>query len=460
MASLRALGLVLLAAPLSLQAAGPKVSEFKLDNGLKVLVQEDHRAPVAVTQVWYKVGSSYEHGGITGISHMLEHMMFKGTKKHPPGEFSRIISANGGSENAFTGEDYTAYFQTLEKSRLPVSFELEADRMRNLRLLPDEFAKEQQVVLEERRLRTDDQPRAKLAEQFDAVAYSNSPYKNPVIGWPDDVSRLTVGDLDDWYQRWYAPNNATLVVVGDVVPEEVHKLAQKHFGALKPSKLPELKPQAEIEQAGLRRITVKAPAKLPFVVIGYKVPALNGAAEEWEPYALEVAAGVLDGGNSARLESRLVRGQQIAASVGAGYDLYARLPSLFMVEGTPVQGKTAADLEKALLEEVRKLREEPIAAEEMDRVKAQVLAGKVFERDSIFYQAMQLGTVETVGLGWQKVDEYVDKINAVTPEQVRQVVRKYLVEDRLSIGYLDPQPIPEGQVAPEDRAPMGGQHVR
>jgi zinc protease len=187
---------------------------------------------------------------------------------------------------------------------------------------------------------------------------------------------------------------------------------------------------------------------------------LHGSAEAWEPYALEVAAGVLDGGNSARLESRLVRGQQIAASVGTGYDLYSRLPSLFMIEGTPVQGKTAPDLEKALLEEVRRLREEPVTAEELARVKAQVLAGKVFERDSIFYQAMQLGTAETVGLGWKTVGEYVDKINAVTPEQVRQVAQKYLVEDGLSIGYLDPQPIPEGQTAPEDRAPQGGSHVR
>ena len=460
MALLRSLGCLLLAAPLSLQAAGPQVSEFKLDNGLKLLVQEDHRAPVAVTQVWYKVGSSYEVGGITGISHMLEHMMFKGTKKHPPGEFSRIISANGGSENAFTGDDYTAYFQTLEKSRLPISFELEADRMRNLRLLPEEFTKEQQVVLEERRLRTDDQPHAKLVEQFNAVAFTNSPYRNPVIGWPDDVSRLTVGDLATWYQNWYAPNNATVVVVGDVKPEEVFKLAKQHFGPLKPGTLPTLKPQAEIEQIGLRRITVKAPAKLPYIVLGYKTPVLKGAAEEWEPYALEVAAAVLDGGNSARLESRLVRGQQIAASVGAGYDLYARMPSLLMIEGTPVQGKTAADLEKALLEEVRLLRDELVTGEELDRVKAQVLANKVFERDSIFYQAMQLGTAETVGLGWHKVDEFVDKINAVTPQQVQQVAKKYLIEDRLSIGFLDPQPIPEGQVAPEDRAPAGGGHVR
>jgi zinc protease len=460
MLTLRRLGCLMLAAPFAVQAAPPKVSEFKLDNGLKILVQEDHRAPVAVSQVWYKVGASYEHDGITGLSHMLEHMMFKGTEKHPPGEFSRIISANGGSENAFTGQDYTAYFQTLEKSRLKVSFELEADRMRNLKILPAEFDKEHQVVLEERRLRTDDQPRAKLAEQFDALAYSNGPYKNPVIGWPDDVAGLTVADLTEWYRQWYAPNNATLVVVGDVDPQEVYQLARKFFGPLKPSVLPPVKPRSEIEQLGIRRMIVRVPAKLPYLAMGYKVPVLKGAAEEWEPYALEVAAGILDGGNSARLESRLVRGQQIAAAVGAGYDLYSRLPSLFMIEGTPVQGKTLQFLEKALLAEVRKIQDEPVAQEELDRVKAQVLASKVYERDSIFYQAMQLGTAETVGLSWKTVEEYVDKVNAVTPEQIQKVARKYLVEDYLSVGYLEPLPIPEGTVAPEDRAPQGGQHVR
>ncbi|QSA98778.1 pitrilysin family protein [Methylococcus sp. EFPC2] len=460
MALQRSFGLFILAAPLALHAAPPKISEFTLNNGLKVLVQEDHRAPVAVSQVWYKVGASYEHDGITGVSHMLEHMMFKGTKKHPPGEFSRIISANGGSENAFTGQDYTAYFQTLEQSRLPVSFELEADRMRNLRLLPDEFTKEQQVVLEERRMRTEDEPHAKLDEHFDALAYSNSPYKNPVIGWPDDVSHLTVDDLSAWYRQWYAPNNATLVVVGDVDPENVRKLAQKYFGPLKPSTLPAPKPRGEVEQLGIRRITVKLPAKLPFLTMGYKTPVLKGAAEAWEPYALEVLAGVLDGGSSARLESRLVRGQQIAASIGAGYDLNSRLPALFSVRGTPAQGKSVEDLEKAILAEIRQLQDQPAAADELERVKAQVLASKVYERDSIFYQAMQLGMTETVGLGWKTVGEYVDKINSVTPEQVQKVAKKYLVEDRLSIGHLDPLPIPEGQTAPEDRAPQGGQHVR
>ena len=233
----RGLRFILLVSPFTLQAAEPQVHEFRLDNGLKLLVQEDHRAPAVVAQVWYKVGSSSEYSGLTGISHMLEHMMFKGTDKHQPGEFSRIIAANGGRENAFTGRDYTAYFQTLEKSKLPVSFELEADRMRNLRLTDEEFKKEQQVVLEERRLRTDDQPRAKMEEHFEAVAYTSGAYRNPVIGWPDDVANLTMTDLRRWYELWYAPNNATVVVVGDIKSEEVHQLAKKYFGSLKTSEL-------------------------------------------------------------------------------------------------------------------------------------------------------------------------------------------------------------------------------
>ncbi|WNV03643.1 pitrilysin family protein [Candidatus Methylospira mobilis] len=441
-------------------AVAAPVAETVLGNGLKIVVQEDHRSPVVVSQVWYKVGASYEYGGVTGVSHMLEHMMFKGTQKHPPGEFSRIISVNGGSENAFTGQDYTAYFQTLERSRLAISFELEADRMRNLRLLSEEYAKEHQVVLEERRMRTDDQPRARLAEHFDALAYFNSPYHNPVIGWPDDIGGLALDDLSGWYKQWYAPNNATLVVVGDVEPRAVFALAKKYFGALKPSKLLPAKPQGEVEQLGERRITVKVPAKLPFLVMGYKVPVLKGASEAWEPYAIEVLAGILDGGNSARLATHLVRGRQLASSVSAGYDPYSRLPSLFSLEGTAAEGKSLPELEKALLEEVRQLQETPVSQEELDRVKAQVLAGKVFERDSIFYQAMQLGVAETVGLGWQVIDQYVDKVNAVTADQIRQVAKKYLIPDRLSVGYLEPLPIPEGSAAPEDSAPLGGQHVR
>ena len=424
-----------------LASGAPKVSERILENGLKVLVKEDHRSPIAVSQVWYKVGSSYEPGGITGISHMLEHMMFKGTDAHPAGEFSRIISKNGGEENAFTGNDYTAYFQTMEASRLAVSFELEADRMRNLHLQGDELKKELQVVTEERRMRTDDNPQAKMQEHFAALAYTNSPYRNPVIGWPSDIENYQVQDLQNWYQRWYAPNNATLVVVGDVQPEAVFELAEKYFGALLPSQVETPKPQIEVEQLGVRKITVKVPAKLPYLVMGYKVPTLKTAKLQWEAYALEVLAGVLDGGESARLPSILVRGKQIAVSVGAGYSLSSRLSDLFTLEATPAEGKTVWTLESALKDEIAKLQINLIDPEELQRIKAQVLAKAVYERDSGFYQAMQIGMLETVGLSWKVAEEYVDNINQVSAEQVRAVARKYLVEDKLSVAYLEPLPI-------------------
>ncbi len=447
----------LLCLPVLVQAGGSQVHERILGNGLKILVKEDHRSPVVVSQVWYKVGSSYESGGITGISHMLEHMMFKGTARYPAGEFSRIIAENGGRENAFTGRDYTAYFQTLEKSRLEVSFKLESDRMRNLHLLTEELQKELQVVTEERRMRTDDKPRAKTREYFMATAFSNSPYKNPVIGWPSDIAHYQIEDLQAWYQRWYAPNNATLVVVGDVQAKEVFKLAEKYFAKLKPSEIDPVKPQTEVEQQGVRKITVKLPAKLPYILMGYKVPVLKTAENEWEAYALEVLAGILDGGSSARLASRLVRGKQLAVSAGAGYGLYSRMSELFMLDATPAQGKSVYDMEYALKDEIYQLKSELVTHEELRRVKAQVLASAVYERDSGFYQAMQLGMLETVGLGWQKVDEYVGKINQVTAEQVREVARRYLLEERLTVAYLQPQSI--GQQS-QSRKVAGERHAQ
>ncbi|MCK4841657.1 MAG: insulinase family protein, partial [Methylococcales bacterium] len=373
------------------------------------------------------------------------------------GEFSRIIAENGGRENAFTGRDFTAYFQTMEKSRLEVSFKLEADRMRNLHLDAEELKKELEVVTEERRMRTDDKPRSKTREFFMAMAFTNSPYKNPVIGWPSDIANYQVDDLQAWYQRWYAPNNATLVVVGDVKPDEVFSLAEKHFAKIKTSDIKVLKPQAEIEQKGVRKTTIKLPAKLPYLLMGYKVPVLNTIKDESEAYALEVLAGILDGGNSARLASRLVRGKQIAVSAGAGYNLVSRLPELFMLVGTPVQGQTVFQLEAALIAEIEGLKNKLVSKKELQRVKAQVLASAVYERDSNFYQAMQLGMLETVGLGWEKVDEYVEKVNQITAEQVRAVARKYLLEDKLNIAYLEPQPITQQR---KKSKVAGGRHAQ
>ncbi len=423
---------------------------YRLENGLKLIVREDHRSPVVVSQIWYKVGSSYEHAGITGISHLLEHMMFKGTKRHPAGEFSRIISANGGRENAFTGRDYTAYFQQLERSRLAISFELEADRMLSLELPEDEFEKERQVVIEERRLRTEDDPEALTQELFNATAYLTSGYHHPVIGWMDDLRRLTRNDLAAWYARWYRPDNATLVVAGDVDPDEVLALAERYFGELPKGKgdgdyRP---PPPEIEQRGPKWAVVKAPAELPYIIRGYKVPVLRDDPASWEPYALDVLAGILAGGESARLPSRLVRERQIAASADAGYDLYARSQGLFTLDGTPSQGHTVAELESALRAEVARLQAEPVSDDELERIKAQVVASDVYQKDSVFYQAMEIGMLETVGLDWRLADDYVRRIRQITPEQVQAVARKYLIEDRSTVTELRPLPIGHRSVPP------------
>ena len=419
-----------------------QVHEFNLENGLKLLVKEDRRAPVVVSQIWYRIGSSYEHDGITGISHALEHMMFQGTEKYPDGEFSRIIAENGGNENAFTGKDYTAYFQMLEKSRLEVSLELEADRMRNLLLSEEEFRKEIEVVKEERRLRTEDNPVAYLYETALATAFQTAPYRHPVIGWMADLDTMQIGDLRTWYERWYAPNNATLVVAGDVEPDVVRRLTQKYFGPLETSMVTAPRTLPEVTQQGMKRVTVKRPAELPHLLMAYKTPVLRdqaAAPASWEPYALEVLAGVLDGGNSARLATHLVRGQEVAASVGVSYDLAGRLDGLFIIQAAPARGRTAGEVEQAVREQLDNIVSGEISEQELARVKAQVVSSDVYERDSLFYQAMILGIFETTGLPWRLADEYVARIQAISAEQVKQVADKYLRDDGLTVAVLEPQ---------------------
>ncbi len=418
--------------------------EFKLANGLKLIVKEDHRSPVVISQIWYKAGSIDELNGATGVAHVLEHMMFKGTERVPGGEFSKRIAAAGGRENAFTGRDYTAYFQQLHKSRLPLAMELESDRMRNLILTKEEFSKEIQVVMEERRLRTDDKPHALVHEKMMAAAYQAHPYQRPIIGWMNDLENMRVRDAKEWYDRWYAPNNAVLVVVGDVKPKEVFALAQKYYGGIMPRPLVPLalrKPQTEPVQVGIKRLTVKAPAKLPYLTMGYHAPTLRNASADWEPYALEMLVGVLDGNESARLNKELVRERRIANSTGAGYDSTARGPGMFYLYGTPSEGKTTSDLETALRGEMEKLMLDGVTEEELARVKAQVVASHVFRLDSMFYQAMQIGQLESVGLSYRDLEVMVKKLQAVTAEQVREVAKKYVKDDSLTVAVLDPQPL-------------------
>ena len=441
-ASLFALCLLI---PFGQLCAAERTHEFMLDNGLKLIVQEDHRAPVAVVQVWYKIGSSYEYDGITGVSHALEHMMFKGTAKTPSGKFSEIVSARGGEENAFTSTDYTAYFQTWSAKNVALSFELEADRMRNLTLAESEFKNEIRVVLEERRLRTDDNPRALLGETARAVAFQTSPYRQPVIGWAADLQGMQVGDLQMWYERWYAPDNATLVVVGDVVPQEVLTLAKEFFGPLAPQSVKTPKRRPEVLQQGTKTVTVLSDkTRVPQLYMAYKSPVLNDAlapeakVEEWEIYALDVLAGTLGGGPSARLPRRLVREEQIASSVSADYSAASRLATLFSFSATPSGDHSLEDLERAILQQVVELQKKPPTFAELNRIKTQVVADRIYQRDSMFYQGLIIGTLESVGLGWQLSDEYVDKIEAVTLEQVRDVAAKYLVPERLTVAKLLP----------------------
>jgi zinc protease len=447
---------LLFALPLAALPALAQITEYRLDNGMKVIVKEDHRAPVVVSQVWYKVGSSYEPDGITGISHVLEHMMFKGTEKFGPGEFSRIISALGGNENAFTSRDYTAYFETLAVEHLERALELEADRMRNVRLDPAEFAKEIEVVKEERRLRTEDKPSGKVFEQFNAVAWRSSPYRNPVIGWMNDLEHMTVDDLAAWYRRWYAPNNATLVVVGDVRPEAVREMAERHFGPLETSEILPLKPAAEPKQVGETRIEVKVPAKQPYLLMGYKTPIVGQSEEPWEPYALYVLSSVLDGGDSARLSRQLVRGSGIAASAGAEYGSYGRLPGMFLLSGTPTDAHSVAEVEQGLRDQVAALRDQLIDDKELKRVVTQAVASKVYQADSLFYQAMEIGVLETVGLDWRLIESEIEAIKSVTPEQVRTVARRYLIDENLTVATL--KPLPMDQQAARPAAVAGGRH--
>lgn len=346
-----------------------EVFEKTLSNGLKVVVKEDHRAPVVVQQVWYRAGSIDELTGTTGVAHMLEHMMFKGTKTVPPGEFSRRIAAAGGRENAFTNDDYTAYFQQLQSSKLPLAMQLESDRMHNLNLSDAEFSKEVKVVMEERRMRTDDEPHALLYEKLMAAAYQEHPYQHPVIGWMNDLLALTAGDARNWYKSWYAPNNATLVVAGDVNADEVFKLAQRYYGPIPAQKLPGRKPHGEPPQAGIKRIVVKAPAELPYLVMAYHVPELRDPEKDWKPYALEVLEGVLDGNESARLNKSLVREQQLASEVGVGYESTSRGPGMFTLEGTPSAGKSVGEMEAGLREQIALLVKNGVSEEELKRVK-------------------------------------------------------------------------------------------
>ncbi len=432
---------IALLAAASSWATASATFEKTLANGLRVIVKEDRRAPVVVHMVWYRAGAMDEKDGTSGVAHVLEHMMFKGTKTLKAGEFNQRVAAAGGRDNAFTSHDYTAYFQIVPKEALAEMMRLEADRMANLLLKSEDFASEIQVVMEERRLRTEDNPQARVYEAMNAAAFMSHPYRRPVIGWMNDLENMSWQDARDWYRAWYAPNNAYLVVVGDVDHREVFRLAERQYGKLKARTLPARKPQNEPPQRGPRRVTVKAPAQLPYLLMAWKVPKLVDVEKDRDPYALEVLSALLDGNAAARLPKRLVRGEKIAQSAEAGYDATLRGEALFLLAGQPAAGRSISELEAALREELRRIADEGVGEDELKRVKTQVVAAQVYKRDSMMAQAMEIGRMEAVGLSWRDIDRFIEKIRSVTAAEVQAVAKKYFSDDTLTVAVLDPQPL-------------------
>lgn len=414
--------------------------EYQLSNGLKLIVREDHRAPTVAHMVWYRAGSMDEVNGKTGVAHVLEHMMFKGTHKVKSGEFSRLVAAVGGRENAFTSRDYTAYFQQVEKSKLEDVIRLEADRMSNLNFDDAEFLKEIQVVMEERRLRTEDNPRGLLNESLMATAYMSSPYRHPIIGWMNDLQNMKPSDARDWYRSWYAPNNATVVIAGDVDAKKILTMVEKYYGAASAHELPVRKPQIEPPQKGIKQVQVKAPADSPQLTMAWKVPRLEpGKLDDPDPYALELLTAVLDGYDNARLNRVLVKQEKVVNDVGVGYDMISRGPELFLIGTTMAKGKTVAQAQASILKALDELKKNGVLESELKRIKVRILSEQIYKRDSIFGQAMEIGTTEMAGFSWKDIDYMLKKMQAITPEQVQAVAKKYLVDEGLTIAVLDPQ---------------------
>ena len=429
-----------------------RVFETLLPNGLKVILLEDHKVPLVTFQVWYRVGSRNEEYGKTGISQLLEHMMFKGTEKVGPEEFSRIIQENGGNLNAFTSYDYTAYYENLSADRLQVAIDLESDRMQNLVLKEEDFRTERMVVMEERRLRTEDNPQSFFFEQIMATTYLIHPYRWPIIGWMQDLERISLDDLKTHYRVYYNPVNAFLVVAGDFRKEDLLPRIEKAFGSFPKGTPPDQKRNKELPQVGERRILVKREAQLPSLVMGYHVPNLRDP----DGYVLEVIETILSNGKSSRLYQSLVREKRLALRADTGYSLLSRDPTLFYFSAELLPGKDVKDVEKAFDLEMERLQTESVKEQDLQKAKNQIEASFVYAQDSLFSRAMLLAKYE-ISLSWKTIDDYLPSIRKVTPEDIQRVARKYLSPDNRTVGILVPLPRKEEKPVPSE--PPSKDHV-
>lgn len=448
------------------QAQTPaKAEQFTLSNGLTVIVKPDRRAPTAVHMLWVRVGAMDEVDGTSGVAHVLEHMMFKGTPQVPPGEFSRRVAALGGRENAFTTKDYTGFYQQIPASRLEDVMKLEADRFAHNQWADAEFKKELEVVKEERRLRTEDKPRALMHEAVEATVFVASPYRRPIVGWMSDLQAMTPLDARNFYRHWYVPANAVVVVAGDVNPAQVRRLAEKYYGVLPARAVPVRKPREEPVQSGVRRMDFKAPAEQAYITLAFKVPGLQSLADkpsdtqagDSDALALTVLAAVLDGYSGARLERALTQGDnRVADRAGADNGLWGRGPQLFTLEGVPAQGKTAAQVELALREQVSRIARDGVTEAELNRVKTQWVASEVYKLDSVFNQARELGSNWVQGLPLDADEQLIARLRAVTAEQVKAVAGKYFGDDQLTVAVLQPQPL--DKTRKPRTPPLGARH--
>ncbi len=404
-----------------------------LPNGLKVFALKDPNAPLAVFQIWYNAGSIHEQVGKTGLAHLLEHLMFKGTPNYGPKMFSKIISRAGGVDNAGTNKDYVFYHQKLAPDKLYLSIDLEADRMRNLIMDTKETLAERDVVMEERRMRNEDDPQHTVYEEVMAAAFKNSPYRWPVIGWMQDIKRITREDLYNYYRKYYVPNNATIIIAGNIDVDSLMQKIRSEFGSI-PKGEDIINPDIdEPEQFGERRLYVKKEAELPYVLCAYKAPNLLNE----DSLALEVLAGVLSGGKSSRTYKSLIDEKRIALSADASYSSLEKYPSLFYLDATALPGKSIEEVEKALYEEVEKIKKEPPGEREVQKAKNQIEAGFLMSQDSLFFQAEVIATFEMLG-DVKLRDKYFEGIRKVTPQDVQRVAQIYLVEDKRTVGILVP----------------------
>ncbi|MEW6684412.1 MAG: pitrilysin family protein [Nitrospirota bacterium] len=420
-----------------------------LPNGLRVILVPEPKAPVASVQIWYRVGSRDEVSGKTGLSHLMEHMMFKGTARYGKGAFSRMIAERGGNDNAFTSQDYTAYFENLASDQVDLALELEADRLTGLVISEQEFALERDVVKEERRLRTEDDPHGTLIEHLYATAFMANPYQWPVIGWMDDLDQLTADDVRAYYRRHYTPGNAVLVIVGDIDPKATLARIEQVFGPVAGPPAPVRRVTAEPPQRGERRVMVKKAAQLPAVMVGYHVPNFRHP----DAYALSVLAGLLADGPSSRLYRTLVYERQVALEVGGDYTALSTDPPLLYLYAMAHAGTSAGDLERTLLDEVERLKTTPPADRELTKAKNQIEAQFVLGQDSNFYRAMQIGNAESVGAGRDYLTTFVANVRKVSAADVVRAANTYLGESQRTVGLLVPLPAETTERAGGDSPP-------